>query len=170
MISMPGWTSDAGQGRRRVGRQAGTIGEWLVADLEAFSELPAVGLEHARSGLPVSRRRRWLSRQRLLGSKPWLPGTTAKRFVDQVVILCGSEAIARHQRSDGPGAFVFDPLHYLSLIETKPNALDRAAPLKGTAMCPGAALPDLLLCDHCGLDNCLAGCLRSSAGSVARFF
>jgi hypothetical protein len=66
-----------------------------------------------------------------------------KGFVDQVVILCGGEAIARHQRSYGPGAFVFDPLHYLPLIETKPNALDRAAPL----ICPGAALPDLLLCD-----------------------
>lgn len=26
--------------------------------------------------------------------------------------------------------FVFNPLHYLALIETKPNALDQAAPLK----------------------------------------
>jgi hypothetical protein len=28
----------------RAGRQAGTIGEWLVADLDAFRELPAVEL------------------------------------------------------------------------------------------------------------------------------
>ena len=27
--------------------------------------------------------------------------------------------------------FVFDPLHYLALIETKPNALDQAAALQG---------------------------------------
>lgn len=53
-----------------------------------------------------------------------------KGFVDQVVILCGGAEIARHQRSYGLGVFVFNPLHYLALIETKPNALDQAAPLK----------------------------------------
>lgn len=53
-----------------------------------------------------------------------------KGFVDQVVILCGGAEIARHQRCYGSGTFVFDPLHYLALIETKPNALDQAAPLK----------------------------------------
>ena len=41
-----------------------------------------------------------------------------------------AQEIARHQRSYGSGIFVFDPLHYLALIETKPNALDQAAPLK----------------------------------------
>lgn len=45
-----------------------------------------------------------------------------KGFVDQVVILCGGAEIARHQRCYGSGTFVFDPLHYLALIETKPNA------------------------------------------------
>ncbi len=54
-----------------------------------------------------------------------------KGFVDEVVILCAGEEIARHSRSYGTGAFVFDPLHYLALIETKPNALDQAAPLQG---------------------------------------
>ena len=38
--------------------------------------------------------------------------------------------IARHPRSYAQEDFVFDPLHYLALIETKPNALDQAAPLK----------------------------------------
>ena len=54
-----------------------------------------------------------------------------KGFVDEVVILCADEAIARHRRSYASGAFVFDPLHYLMLIEMKPNALDQAAPLQG---------------------------------------
>ena len=39
--------------------------------------------------------------------------------------------IARHPRAYGAGVFVFDPLHYLALIEKKPNALDQAAPLQG---------------------------------------
>ena len=54
-----------------------------------------------------------------------------KGFVDEVVILCAGQEIARHPRSYGTGIFVFDPLHYLALIETKPNALDQAAPLQG---------------------------------------
>ncbi|SFD32401.1 hypothetical protein SAMN04488059_14019 [Devosia psychrophila] len=54
-----------------------------------------------------------------------------KGFVDHVVIVCAGQQIARHQRAYGTGTFVFDPLHYLALIETKPNALDQAAPLQG---------------------------------------
>jgi hypothetical protein len=53
-----------------------------------------------------------------------------KGFVDTVVILAGAEEIARHQRSYERGGFVFDPLHYLALIEQKPGALDQAAPLQ----------------------------------------
>jgi hypothetical protein len=53
-----------------------------------------------------------------------------KGFVDQTVILSGGEEIARHQRCYGSGTFVFNPLHYLALIEMKPNALDQAAPLQ----------------------------------------
>lgn len=70
---------------------------------------------------------------------------SASIFVDQVVILCGGEAIARYQRSYGPGAFVFDPLHCLALIETKPNALDRAAPLKDWDVPGGGASRPLTL-------------------------
>ena len=53
-----------------------------------------------------------------------------KGFVDRVVILCGGEEIARHDRSYGSGIFVSNPLHYLALIETKPGALDQAAALQ----------------------------------------
>ncbi|GJD58422.1 hypothetical protein MTDSW087_02420 [Methylobacterium dankookense] len=47
------------------------------------------------------------------------------------MILCGGIEFARHERCYGTGVFVSDPLHYLALIETKPNALDRAAALQG---------------------------------------
>jgi transposase len=52
-------------------------------------------------------------------------------YVDEVVIACGTEIIARHRRSYEREDFVFDPLHYLALIEQKINALDQAAPLAG---------------------------------------
>jgi len=52
-----------------------------------------------------------------------------KGFVDEVVILCAGKIVARHLCSYAEGAFIADPLHYLALIEMKPNALDQAAAL-----------------------------------------
>ena len=52
-------------------------------------------------------------------------------YVHEVVISCGAEVIARHPRSYAREDFVFEPLHYLALIEQKINALDQAAPLAG---------------------------------------
>ena len=54
-----------------------------------------------------------------------------KGYVDRVVISCGSEVIARHHRSYQRDDFVFDPVHYLPLLEQKTAALDQAAPLQG---------------------------------------
>ena len=50
-------------------------------------------------------------------------------YVHEVVISCGTEVIARHPRSYEREDFVFNPLHYLALLEQKTNALDQAAPL-----------------------------------------
>ncbi|KQZ12257.1 transposase [Mesorhizobium sp. Root552] len=117
----------------RAGRHAATIGERLEADLRAFRDLPAVPLE------PCEKRAARVSSTALVryrGNDYSVPtafgfqDVIVKGFVDQTVILCAGEEIARHQRSYGSGTFVFDPLHYLALIETKPNALDQAAPLK----------------------------------------
>ena len=52
-------------------------------------------------------------------------------YVDAVVISCGTEVIARHPRSYERDDFVYDPIHYLPLLERKPGALDQAAPLQG---------------------------------------
>jgi hypothetical protein len=54
-----------------------------------------------------------------------------KAFVWELVISHMSEVIARHKRSYGREEMIFDPLHYLSLLEQKANALDQAAPLVG---------------------------------------
>jgi transposase len=51
--------------------------------------------------------------------------------VDEVVISCAAEVIARHRRSYEREDFIFDPLHYLPLLEQKVGALDQAAPLVG---------------------------------------
>jgi len=52
-------------------------------------------------------------------------------YVGEVVIGCGGEVIARHPRSYEREDLIFDPLHYLALLEKKIGALDQAAPLQG---------------------------------------
>jgi len=45
--------------------------------------------------------------------------------------VCGSEVIAEHMRNYEREAAIYDPLHYLALLEHKSRALDQAAPLAG---------------------------------------
>ena len=56
----------------------------------------------------------------------WIRG-----YVHAVVIGCGAGIIARHPRSYDREDMVFDPIHYLALLEHKIGALDQAAPLAG---------------------------------------
>ena len=49
-------------------------------------------------------------------------------YVHEVVIGCAAEVIARHPRSYEQEDFVFDPLHYLSLLEQKTNRWIRRLP------------------------------------------
>jgi hypothetical protein len=54
-----------------------------------------------------------------------------KAYVHRIVIVSGSEVIAEHERSYEREATIYDPLHYLALLEHKSRALDQAAPLAG---------------------------------------
>ena len=47
------------------------------------------------------------------------------------MISCGSEVIAQHSRSYERDDFVYDPIHYLPLLEQKTAALDQSGPLQG---------------------------------------
>ena len=60
-----------------------------------------------------------------------------KGFVHEVVICAASEVIARHPRSYEREDMIFDPLHYLALLEQKTNALDQAKPLAGWVLPEG---------------------------------
>jgi len=118
----------------RLRRHSDTIGERLVRDLDACENLPAVPYEPCdrRPGRVSS-----LSLVRYKGNDYSVPVAYGHRevlirgYVDQVVISCGAEVIARHRRSYEREDLIFDPLHYLPLIEQKIGALDQAAPLAG---------------------------------------
>ena len=110
----------------------GTIGERLAHDLAAFqTPLPApYDACEKRPGNVNS-----LSLVRYRNNDYSVPTAYGHRqvlirgYVHEVVVASGAEVIARHPRSYEREDFVFNPLHYLVLIERKTNALDQAAPL-----------------------------------------
>jgi len=124
--------------RRRLGDRlrghAETIGERLVRDLASFQALPTTPYDACeKKGGRVSS----LSLVRYRGTDYSVPIAYGHRevlirgYVHEVVISCGAEIIARHARSYEREDFVFNPLHYLALLERKIGALDQAAPLAG---------------------------------------
>jgi len=112
----------------------GTIGERLEHDLAALqTPLPAPYDASEKVATTVSSLS--LVRYRLNDySVPTTYGYSdvlVRGYVHDVVISCGAEVIARHVRSYEREDFVFEPLHYLALLEQKTGALDQAAPLVG---------------------------------------
>ena len=111
-----------------------SIGQRMELDLEALLPLPEAPYDacEKQAGRVSS-----LSLVRYRTSDNSAPVAYGRRdvivrgYVDRVVISCGSEVIARHHRSYQRDDFVFDPVHYLPLLEQKTAALDQAAPLQG---------------------------------------
>ena len=119
---------------RRLRGHTETIGERFERDHAALLPLPAAPYEACEK---ISARVSSLSLVRYRGNDYSVPTqyghrqVRVKGYVHEVVIACGSEVIARHARSYERETVVFDPLHYLALLEQKTRALDQAAPLTG---------------------------------------
>jgi hypothetical protein len=119
---------------RRLRGHSETIGERFERDRARMLPLPATPYEACEK---ITVRVTSLSLVRYRGNDYSVPTeyghrqVLVKGFVHEVVIACASEVIARHQRSYERETVVFDPLHYLALLEQKTRALDQAAPLAG---------------------------------------
>jgi transposase len=119
---------------RRLRGHTETIGERFGRDRAAMLPLPAAPYEACEK---ISARVSSLSLVRYRGNDYSVPTEYGHRqvwvkgYVHEVVIACASEVIARHKRSYERETVVFDPLHYLALLEQKTRALDQAAPLSG---------------------------------------
>ena len=118
---------------RQVRGQTQTIGEAFVQEREKLLALPQhdfvcqmtvevtlngysqVTFETNRYSVPVE-----LARANL----------TLRYSPFEVEILDGHECIARHVRCYERGQEVFEPLHYLALLERSPRAFDRAKPMR----------------------------------------
>jgi len=119
---------------RKLRGHSETIGERFSRDRERLLPLPAVAYEACRKRSTRASSQALVRFETNDYSVPVKYGhqrVLVKAFVWDVVIACGSEVIARHRRSYGREEMIFDPLHYLALLEQKTNALDQAAPLEG---------------------------------------
>lgn len=111
-----------------------SIGERLEADLAVMQALPAAPFEacNLQSGQVTS-----TSMVRFQSNDYSVPVAYGHRevwikgFVGRVTIGCAAEVIANHPRSYETDDMIFNPIHYLPLIERKIMAFDQAAPLQG---------------------------------------
>ena len=115
-----------------------TIGQRMERDLDALLPLPSVPYDacEKQAGRVSS-----LSLVRYKTNDYSVPVAYGHRdvlvrgYVGQVVISCGSEVIARHPRSYEKDDFIYDPIHYLPLLEAE----DRSVGPGGSAAGMGAA-------------------------------
>jgi hypothetical protein len=133
------WNDDLAQQcrmrrERRLRGHTETIGERFERDRAALLPLPAAAYEACEK---VTARVSSLSLVRYRSNDYSVPTEYGHRqvlvrgYVHEVTISCASEVVVRHPRSYEREAVVFDPLHYLALLEEKTRALDQAAPLAG---------------------------------------
>ncbi len=114
--------------------QATTIAERMRADAAAFMPLPPAPYDACHkvatcvSSLSLVRYR---NNDYSVPTRYGHQEVLAKGYVDRVEISCRDETIAVHPRSYEKADFIFNPLHYLALLEHKSKALDQAAPLDG---------------------------------------
>jgi transposase len=134
--------------QRRLRGHRETIAERFERDRAAMLPLPATPYEACEK---IASRVSSLSLVRYRTNDYSVPTrfghrqVLVKGYVHRVEIVCGSEVIARHKRSYERETAVYDPLHYLALLEHKSRALDQAAPLAGWQLPEGfAALRRLL--------------------------
>ena len=110
-----------------------TIAQRLQRDTAAFMALPHVPFDAYHK---VATRVSSLSLVRYRSNDYSVPTeyghreVLVKGYVDRVEICINGDIIAHHARSYERAAFIYNPLHYLALLEHKPRALDQAAPLQ----------------------------------------
>jgi transposase len=119
---------------RRVRGKADNKADRLATDRTAMLGLPAEEFEPRRV---VAASANSLSLVRFDRNDYSVPtgfafhDVTAVGGIDEVTIAVGTDVVARHARHWGKEHTVFDPRHYLALLERKPGAFDHARPLEG---------------------------------------
>jgi transposase len=120
--------------QRRLRGKRASKAALLEEDRAAFLPLPAAPFDACRK---VSTIANSLSLVRFDGNDYSVPVRYAhhpvvvKGYVDRVDVCSGGERVATHRRRWDKEDVLFNPVHYLALLERKPGALDHARPLEG---------------------------------------
>jgi len=128
---------------QKTAGQDKTVGERLAEEKQRFLPLPPAPFEACRL---ESRQVTSLSLVQFQHNHYSAPVRYAyrdvivKAFVGRVLICWKKETIANHPRSYARHDYIFDPLHYLPLLERKPGALDGGMPFSGWELPNGFAL------------------------------
>ena len=115
----------------KAARKEDTIGKLLEEERPTFLALPPAPFEACRV---EQRRASSLSLVRFQSNDYSVPveyahrEVTVKGYVEKLVICHKGQVIARHKRSYERDKYVFDPVHYLPLLERKPGGLDGSLP------------------------------------------
>jgi hypothetical protein len=113
---------------------AATIDQRMQADMAAFMPLPPAPYDACHkvaTGVSSLSLVRYRNNDYSVPTRYGHHEVLAKGYVERVEIACRGETIAIHPRSYETADFVYNPLHYLALLEHKSKALDQAAPLDG---------------------------------------
>ena len=119
---------------QRLADRSHTTAELLATDRKTFLPLPAEPFEARRVELVTINS---LSLGRFDGNDYSVPthfayqSLTATGTIDSVRFSHRGILVAEHPRCWAKGRVLFEPLHYLALLERKPGALDYARPLAG---------------------------------------
>jgi transposase len=117
----------------RTRGKAGTKGQLLPEDQAVFLALPKQAFEARRIEQPSADTE---SLVRFDCNSYSVPVKYAHRqitviaTVDEVRLVYADQLIARHKRSWEKEKFLYDPVHYLALLERKPGGFDYARPLE----------------------------------------
>ncbi len=123
--------------QRTLRGKDGTKAQLLEQEREHFLSLPVESFEARRVEMPVANS---LSLARFDRNDYSVPTSyayhqlTVMGSIEQVRILFADEVIAMHPRCWDRHRVIFDPIHYLALLERKPGALDVARPLEQWAL------------------------------------
>lgn len=109
-----------------------SIGERFKNDQNAFIPLPAMAYEvyELQAGRVSSQSLvRYQNNDYSVSIRYGYRDVLVKGTLEKVKIICGKEIIALHNRCYDRDETIFNPLHYLPLLEQKTEALDQASPL-----------------------------------------
>jgi transposase len=118
--------------QRRLWGQKQTKRQLLVEDQAAFRKLPEVPFAACRTAGTIANSEalvRFDTNDYSVPVEYAHQPVVVKGYVDRVVIGCRQKVIAQHVRCWDNQRQIFEPTHYLGLLERKPGSLDWALPL-----------------------------------------